>query len=112
MFVAGHQHFGGPCCFHLQCHLKAGSKVLRNVGIPPQHYTASQPRRPRFVLLSLSAICYGDEIEDGLGRAYSMHGEITDSYKILIGSSERKRQLSRCRWETNIKRILKRNKMR
>jgi hypothetical protein len=24
-----------------------GSKVLRNVDILPQHYTASQPRRPR-----------------------------------------------------------------
>jgi hypothetical protein len=24
-----------------------GSKVLRNIGILPQHYTASQPRRPR-----------------------------------------------------------------
>jgi hypothetical protein len=23
-----------------------GSMDLRNVGIPPQHYTASQPRRP------------------------------------------------------------------
>jgi len=24
-----------------------GSKVLRNVGMLPQHYTASEPRRPR-----------------------------------------------------------------
>jgi hypothetical protein len=33
--VVGYQRFGGPRCLHLQ-------------GILSQHYTASQPRRPRF----------------------------------------------------------------
>jgi hypothetical protein len=36
----------GPCCLH--SHPEDGrSMTLRNVGIPSQHYTASQPRRPR-----------------------------------------------------------------
>jgi hypothetical protein len=29
-----------------------GSRNLRNVGILPQHYTASQPRRPQLEFLS------------------------------------------------------------
>jgi hypothetical protein len=32
-------------CLHLQSE-DGGSKVLRNVGILPQYYIASQPRRP------------------------------------------------------------------
>jgi len=28
-------------------HEDGGSKVIRNVGILPRHYTASQPRRPQ-----------------------------------------------------------------
>jgi len=44
--VVGYQHFRGPCCFYL--HPEDGSsKVLRSDNILPQHYTASQPRRPR-----------------------------------------------------------------
>jgi hypothetical protein len=59
--VVGKQRFRGPRCLHLQgevhFNLKieawwtvlqpedGGSKVLRNVGILPQHYTTSQPRR-------------------------------------------------------------------
>jgi hypothetical protein len=42
-----YKHFGGPC-FHFQGDDR-GSRVLRNVGILPHHYTASQPRRPRLV---------------------------------------------------------------
>jgi hypothetical protein len=44
--VVGYQSFGGPCCLHLQG--DGGSKDLRNFGILPQQYKASQPRRPRF----------------------------------------------------------------
>jgi hypothetical protein len=36
-----------PCYLHLQ---DGGNKALRNVGILPQHYTASKPRRPRLEL--------------------------------------------------------------
>jgi hypothetical protein len=60
--VVGYQCFGSPCCFHLQGELAdmgengipatshpedEGSMDLRNVGILPQHFTASQSRRPR-----------------------------------------------------------------
>jgi len=46
--------FGGSCCLHLypkvpEC---GGSKVLRNVGFLPQHYTTLQNRRHRFKFLS------------------------------------------------------------
>jgi len=34
-----------PSSFHPE---DGGTKVLRNVGFLPQHYTASQPRSPRF----------------------------------------------------------------
>jgi hypothetical protein len=34
-----------------------GSKVIRNSGILPQHYKASQPRRPRLVLRETSNGC-------------------------------------------------------
>jgi hypothetical protein len=37
----------GPLCLHLHPE-DGGSKVLRNVDIRPQRYTASQPERPRF----------------------------------------------------------------
>jgi hypothetical protein len=40
--VVGYQRFGERRCFHLQGE-DTGSKVLRNVGILPQHYTGSQP---------------------------------------------------------------------
>jgi len=39
-----------PCGVAVGYHIHPedeGSKVLRNVGILPQHYTASQTRRPR-----------------------------------------------------------------
>jgi hypothetical protein len=39
--VVGDQRLGGPDCLHIQ------GEVLRNGGGLPQHYTASQPRRPR-----------------------------------------------------------------
>jgi hypothetical protein len=38
--------FRRPCCFQLQGD-DGGSRVLRNIGILPQNYTASQIRRPR-----------------------------------------------------------------
>jgi hypothetical protein len=42
-----YQRFGGPCCLHLQGEVSedGGSIDLWNVGILPQHYTASQPRK-------------------------------------------------------------------
>jgi hypothetical protein len=55
--MVGYHLFRGPCCFHLKgevYHLQhymalqsedGGSKVPWNVGILPQHHTASQPRR-------------------------------------------------------------------
>jgi len=42
--VVGYQRFVGPCCLHPE---DGCSMDLWNVGILPQHYTASQPRRPR-----------------------------------------------------------------
>jgi len=42
--VAGYQCFRGPCCPYPE---DGGSMVLRNVGILPEQYTASQPRRPQ-----------------------------------------------------------------
>jgi len=53
--AVGYQRFGEPCCLHLQGGVKwiegllrkgAGGEVFRNVGILPQHYTASKHRRP------------------------------------------------------------------
>jgi hypothetical protein len=43
--------------------------------------------------------------EDEMGRTYSMHGEMRNAYKILVGKSEGKGPLRRprCRWEDNIK---------
>jgi len=38
-----------PCSVVVVYHHEEGNKTnLRNVGILPQNYTASQPRRPRF----------------------------------------------------------------
>jgi hypothetical protein len=48
-------------CNALQCCDKiddGGSMDLRNVGILPQHYAASQPRRPRLKSVSLFAIFF------------------------------------------------------
>jgi len=52
--AVGYQRFGGPCCVHLHGEViyvlhpeDGGSMVLRNVGILPQHYTASQRRKSR-----------------------------------------------------------------
>jgi hypothetical protein len=60
--VVTYQRFRGPCCFHLQVEVfwfmtpcsvtlgyqseYGGSLDLWKVGILPQHYTASQRRRP------------------------------------------------------------------
>jgi len=43
--TVGYQHSSGPCC--LPKPEDAGSKVLPNDSILPQHYTASHPRRTR-----------------------------------------------------------------
>jgi hypothetical protein len=48
---------------------------------------------------------YNDEVnQDEIGRACSMHGE-SNSYRILVGKSERKTPLGRprYRWENKIK---------
>jgi hypothetical protein len=53
--TAGYHRVGGPCCLHMQGELPGmGQNLidicrmdLRNVGILLQHYTASQPGRPR-----------------------------------------------------------------
>jgi hypothetical protein len=46
--VVGYQRFRGPCFLNLQI-ADGGSKVLRKVGILPQHHTVSQPRRTRIL---------------------------------------------------------------
>jgi len=47
--AVGYHHFGGLYCLHFQLHPEDGSSnVLRNVGVLPEHYTASQSRKPRF----------------------------------------------------------------
>jgi hypothetical protein len=40
----GYQRFVGPYRLHFQ---GEDGKVFRNIGVLPQHYTASQPKRPR-----------------------------------------------------------------
>jgi hypothetical protein len=42
--------------------------------------------------------------EDGMGTAYSMHGEKRDAYSVLWGKPEGKRSLERTRrrWEDNM----------
>jgi hypothetical protein len=45
-FVIWHQRFRGSCCLHPQGE-DGSNNVPRNVSILPQHYTASQPRKPR-----------------------------------------------------------------
>jgi hypothetical protein len=60
--VVVHQHFGGPCCLHLQGemngtgkkdinigmgYMRGGSKVLQNLGILLQHCMVSQLKRPQ-----------------------------------------------------------------
>jgi len=47
--VVGYQRFGGRCCIHLQGE-DGGNMGLWHVGISPQHYTASEPRRPRLTV--------------------------------------------------------------
>jgi hypothetical protein len=42
--VVGYQSFGGPCCRRLQDE-NGGNVAVRNGGILPQHYKASQPTR-------------------------------------------------------------------
>jgi hypothetical protein len=43
-FVVGYQRFRYPCCLHFRM---TWCVDLWNVGILPQHYITSQPRRPR-----------------------------------------------------------------
>jgi len=45
-FGVENYRLSGPCCLQLQSK-HGGSMDHWNVGILPQHYTASQPRRPR-----------------------------------------------------------------
>jgi len=46
--LVGYRRFRGPCCLHLQgWNEDGGSMDLWNVGILPQHNTASQPSRSR-----------------------------------------------------------------
>jgi len=47
--AVGYQRFGGSCCLHLQSlHPEDGDSLdLQNVGVLPQHFTASQPKRRR-----------------------------------------------------------------
>jgi len=53
--VVGYQRFGGQCCLHLQ----GGGRIdLRNVGVLPQHYTVSQPRRRPEILMSICSLFY------------------------------------------------------
>jgi len=51
----GCEEFGGPCCLLLQSEVNeyGGSMILRNVGILPHHYMASQPTAPRRELPAL-----------------------------------------------------------
>jgi hypothetical protein len=44
-------------------------------------------------------------MEDAMDRAYSMHGEQRNAYRILVGKPEGKRSLGRPRhrWERSIK---------
>jgi len=46
--AVGYQRFGRPPPMFRVHPKDGGSKVLRNVGVLPQHYAASQSRRPRF----------------------------------------------------------------
>jgi len=49
--------------------------------------------------------CSGDQIENEMGRAYSMYGQRRGVYRVLVGKPEEMRQLGRrmLRWEDNIK---------
>jgi len=59
-----YKRFGGPCCLNLQVEVfwvvtpsilpeDGGSMDLRKIGILPQHHTASQPRRPQPVSITI-----------------------------------------------------------
>jgi hypothetical protein len=58
-----------------------------------------------------STKCYsGDKIKKNeMGRASNQYGEISSAYSLLVGRPEGRRQLrrSRCKWEDNVKMILK-----
>jgi hypothetical protein len=62
-FMVGYQSFRGP--FDPE---DGGSMDLRNVGILPQHCTASQPRRPRIFVVKTSyfSITYGTRALTGV----------------------------------------------
>jgi hypothetical protein len=54
--VGGYHCFGGPYCLHLQP-ADGGSKVLRNIGILPQHYaTHMNPTCNLYSLLTQAII--------------------------------------------------------
>jgi hypothetical protein len=44
-------------------------------------------------------------VKDGMGRACSMHGKVSNAYKILVRKPEGKRPLGRprSRWKDNIR---------
>lgn len=46
-----------------------------------------------------------DYVKNEMGGMYSTHGEVWYIYKIVVGNTERKRQVGRprCKWEDNIK---------
>jgi hypothetical protein len=51
-FVGGYHHVGGPRCLHFQGE-DGGSVDLLNVGILPQHYMTSPPRRLRLRIIEV-----------------------------------------------------------
>jgi hypothetical protein len=53
---------------------------LRNVGILPQHYTASQPRRPR--LENFNSFCKNQEITAEQRKWEMGNGKMRNAYKI------------------------------
>jgi hypothetical protein len=62
-----------------------------------------------FITRTLRRYNQNDQVkEDEMGRACSVHGEKT-AYKILVETPEGKRPLGRprCRWDNNIKMVLR-----
>jgi hypothetical protein len=100
--VVGYQHFRRPYCLHLHSLLPedGGSMELRNVGILSQHYTASQPRRPRllkrrnlYASPNITVIKYRIRWAGNVARM----GGTRNAYNILDGKPQGKRPLGRPR---------------
>jgi len=48
--MVGYHHFRGPSCLHLQSEVDRAEWTSETLAVVlPQHYTASQPRRPRLL---------------------------------------------------------------